>query len=62
MTYSDPVLIVCVIYFAGKSDEAIHLFKRALQVMKDSNYLSLDDNIMEKMRVDLAELLHAAGR
>ncbi|KAL9312860.1 hypothetical protein ACSQ67_018312 [Phaseolus vulgaris] len=46
----------------GKSDEAIQLFKRAIQVMKDSNYLSPDDSIMEKMRVDLSELLHAAGR
>ncbi|KAH1255656.1 hypothetical protein AAZV13_04G192500 [Glycine max] len=46
----------------GKSDEAIQLFKRAIQVMKDSNYLSPDDNIMEKMRVDLAELLHTVGR
>ncbi|MED6155772.1 hypothetical protein PIB30_008357 [Stylosanthes scabra] len=46
----------------GKSDEAIQLYQRALQVMKDSNYLSQDDGIMEKMRVDLAELLHAVGR
>ena len=45
-----------------KSDEAIQLFKRAPQVMKDSNYLSPDDSIMEKMRVDLAELLHTVGR
>ncbi|KAL5145681.1 Nephrocystin-3 [Glycine soja] len=43
-------------------DEAIQLFKRAPQVMKDSNYLSPDDSIMEKMRVDLAELLHTVGR
>jgi len=53
---------VSTINFAGKSDEAIQLFKRAIQVMKDSNYLSPDDSILEKMRVDLAELLHAAGR
>lgn len=46
----------------GKSDEAIQLFKRALQVMKNSNYLPPDDSIMEKMRVDLAELLHAVGK
>ncbi|XP_027338711.1 nephrocystin-3 isoform X2 [Abrus precatorius] len=46
----------------GKSDEAIHLFKHALQVMKDSNYLPPDDSILEKMRVDLADLLHAVGR
>lgn len=43
-------------------DEAIHLYKSALQILKESNYMSLDDSIMEKMRVDLAELLHAAGR
>lgn len=53
---------VSTINFAGKSDEAIQLFKRAIQVMKDSNYLSPDDSILEKMRVDLAELLHVAGR
>ncbi|KAL1333420.1 hypothetical protein HN51_062251 [Arachis hypogaea] len=46
----------------GKSDEAIHLYERALHVMNDSNYLLPDDSIMEKMRVDLAELLHAVGR
>ncbi|RYR41588.1 hypothetical protein Ahy_A08g037994 [Arachis hypogaea] len=46
----------------GKSDEAINLYEHALHVMKDSNYLSPDDSIMEKMRVDLAELLHAVGR
>ncbi|XP_016163305.1 nephrocystin-3 isoform X2 [Arachis ipaensis] len=46
----------------GKSDEAINLYEHALHVMKDSNYLSADDSIMEKMRVDLAELLHAVGR
>lgn len=51
-----------MIYSAGKSDEAINLYRRALQVMADSNYMSLDDSIMEKMRVDLAELLHAVGR
>ncbi|KAI5405538.1 uncharacterized protein LOC127081855 [Lathyrus oleraceus] len=46
----------------GKSSEAIHLFKSALKVMKDSNYLSPDNSILEKMRVDLAELLHTSGR
>lgn len=48
--------------FVGKSSEAIHLFKSALKVMKDSNYLSQDNSILEKMRVDLAELLHTSGR
>ncbi|KAF8379741.1 hypothetical protein HHK36_029189 [Tetracentron sinense] len=46
----------------GNVDEAIRLYRNALQVIKDSKYIALDDNIMEKMRVDLAELLHATGR
>ncbi|CAK8567609.1 unnamed protein product [Lathyrus sativus] len=46
----------------GKSNEAIHLFKSALKVMTDSNYMSPDNSILEKMRVDLAELLHISGR
>ncbi|XP_057951817.1 uncharacterized protein LOC131146310 isoform X2 [Malania oleifera] len=46
----------------GSVDEAIHLYKSALQIIKDSSYMALDDNIMEKMRIDLAELLHVVGR
>ncbi|XP_028762406.1 protein KINESIN LIGHT CHAIN-RELATED 2 isoform X1 [Neltuma alba] len=46
----------------GEVDEAIHLYKSALQILKESNYMPVDDNIVEKMRVDLAELLHAVGR
>ncbi|KAG6650458.1 hypothetical protein I3843_06G040300 [Carya illinoinensis] len=46
----------------GNADEAIGLYKNALQVIKDSNYMALDDSIMEKMRIDLAELLHVVGR
>ncbi|KAK4571155.1 hypothetical protein RGQ29_029831 [Quercus rubra] len=46
----------------GNPDEAIQLYENALQVIKDSNYVALDDNIMEKMRIDLAELLHVVGR
>ncbi|XP_059435205.1 uncharacterized protein LOC132168133 isoform X1 [Corylus avellana] len=46
----------------GNPDEAIQLYKNALQVIKDSNYMALDDGIMEKMRIDLAELLHVVGR
>ncbi|XP_054820986.1 protein KINESIN LIGHT CHAIN-RELATED 2 isoform X1 [Prosopis cineraria] len=46
----------------GKVDDAIHLYKSALQIIKESNYMSPDDSIMEKMRVDLAELLHTVGR
>ncbi|KAF3432799.1 hypothetical protein FNV43_RR23901 [Rhamnella rubrinervis] len=46
----------------GNANEAIQLYRNALQVIKDSNYMALDDSTMEKMRVDLAELLHVVGR
>ncbi|XP_021774958.1 nephrocystin-3-like [Chenopodium quinoa] len=46
----------------GDAEEAIHLYRKALQVIRDSGYVALDDNIMEKMRLDLAELLHIVGR
>ncbi|KAK9293216.1 hypothetical protein L1049_021205 [Liquidambar formosana] len=46
----------------GNADEAVYLYKSALQVIKDSKYIALDDTIMEKMRIDLAELLHVVGR
>ncbi|KAK9914522.1 hypothetical protein M0R45_038296 [Rubus argutus] len=46
----------------GKANEAIDLYKKALEVIKDSNYMALDDSAVEKMRIDLAELLHAVGR
>ncbi|PRQ60462.1 putative tetratricopeptide-like helical domain-containing protein [Rosa chinensis] len=46
----------------GKANEAIDLYKKALKVIKDSNYMASDDSIVEKMRIDLAELLHAVGR
>lgn len=46
----------------GNAEEAISLYKDALQVIKDSNYMALDDSAMEKMRIDLAELLHVVGR
>ncbi|KAG0493970.1 hypothetical protein HPP92_004964 [Vanilla planifolia] len=46
----------------GELDEAINLFKRGLQIVNESKYLNLDDYLVEKMRVDLAELLHVAGR
>ncbi|AES72530.2 putative acetyltransferase A, auxiliary subunit [Medicago truncatula] len=59
MAMSSLAQVKCAL---GKTDEAIHLFKRALKVMKDSNYMSPDNSIMEKMRVDLAELLHTSGR
>ncbi|ONI25658.1 hypothetical protein PRUPE_2G313200 [Prunus persica] len=46
----------------GDANEAISLYRKALQVITTSNYMALDDSIMEKMRIDLAELLHAVGR
>ncbi|KAH9780149.1 TPR REGION domain-containing protein [Citrus sinensis] len=46
----------------GNAEEAVELYKKALRVIKDSNYMSLDDSIMENMRIDLAELLHIVGR
>ncbi|KAJ0981366.1 hypothetical protein J5N97_009621 [Dioscorea zingiberensis] len=46
----------------GSLDEAICLYKNGLQVIKDTNYMDLDDNILEHMRIDLAELLHLTGR
>ncbi|PIA34818.1 hypothetical protein AQUCO_03700239v1 [Aquilegia coerulea] len=46
----------------GSLDDAIELYTKGLQVIKDSNYLALDDPVMEKIRVDLADLCHTAGR
>ncbi|XP_015067351.1 nephrocystin-3 isoform X2 [Solanum pennellii] len=46
----------------GDVNEAIDLYKEALRRLKVSDYIAIDDHIMEKMRVDLAELLHAVGR
>ncbi|XP_051138013.1 uncharacterized protein LOC127256193 [Andrographis paniculata] len=46
----------------GDVNEAIDLYKSALQILKDSKSVPLDDKDMEKMRIDLAELLHVAGR
>ncbi|CAN4089540.1 unnamed protein product [Withania somnifera] len=46
----------------GDVNEAIDLYKEALRRLKGSDYIAIDDQIMEKMRVDLAELLHAVGR
>lgn len=48
--------------FTGDVNEAIDLYKEALRRLKVSDYIAIDDHIMEKMRVDLAELLHAVGR
>lgn len=49
-------------FLEGDFDEAIHLYRHALQLLKDSNSATLDDDIMEKIRIDLAELLHSVGR
>ncbi|GLT48255.1 hypothetical protein SLA2020_218900 [Shorea laevis] len=46
----------------GNTDEAIDLYKNALQIIKDSSYMDLDDGVMENMRIELAELLHVVGR
>ncbi|MQL94553.1 hypothetical protein Taro_027216 [Colocasia esculenta] len=46
----------------GNIDEAIHLYKKGLQIIKDSGYMALHDDVVEKMKIDLSELLHVAGR
>lgn len=46
----------------GDVNEAIDLYKEALRRLEVSDYIAINDHIMEKMRVDLAELLHAVGR
>ncbi|ESQ43200.1 hypothetical protein EUTSA_v10013148mg [Eutrema salsugineum] len=46
----------------GDADEAVDLYKNALRIIKDSNYMAIDDAILENMRIDLAELLHFVGR
>lgn len=46
----------------GNIDEAIDLYRKAIQILKNSQNMNLDDEIMEKMKIDLAELLHSVGR
>ncbi|KAI3987958.1 hypothetical protein MKX01_021072 [Papaver californicum] len=46
----------------GAIDEAIRLYRNGIKVINDSKLLALDDELVEKMRIDLAELLHVAGR
>ncbi|KFK26905.1 hypothetical protein AALP_AA8G308800 [Arabis alpina] len=46
----------------GDADEAVDLYKNALRIIKDSNYMAIDNAILENMRIDLAELLHFVGR
>ncbi|CAN6444491.1 unnamed protein product [Victoria cruziana] len=47
----------------GKGDvkEAIRLYKKGLRIIKETEFLSTDDSMLERMMVDLAELLHVAG-
>lgn len=46
----------------GEVNEAIELYKNAMEILRNSTHMALDDQVMEKMRIDLAELLHAVGR
>ncbi|RZC70882.1 hypothetical protein C5167_034051 [Papaver somniferum] len=46
----------------GDVDEAIRLYKNGIKVVNDSKFLALDDELVEKMRIDLAELLHRRRR
>lgn len=48
-------------FFTGEMEEAVQLCRNGIQVLKGSS-MRLDDNKLEKMRIDLAELLHAVGR
>lgn len=67
----DKVVIPCHCTFsfslfygssAGEVNDAIDLYKTAINVLNESIYMALDDKASEKMRIDLAELLHAVGR
>ncbi|KAL8199711.1 hypothetical protein R6Q57_013279 [Mikania cordata] len=46
----------------GDADSAVKLYKTALQLLEHSKGMNLDDSILEKTRIDLAELLHVVGR
>lgn len=46
----------------GDAEEAIKLYRNALQVLEHSEGMNLDDGILEKTRIELAELLHVVGR
>ncbi|CAN1731601.1 nphp3 [Linum perenne] len=47
---------------SGKTEEAIDLYKSALQILKCGSHVTIDDGVVEKMKIDLAELLHVVGR
>ncbi|XP_057798734.1 uncharacterized protein LOC131014697 [Salvia miltiorrhiza] len=46
----------------GEVNEAIDLYKNAVEILRNSTHMALDDGVMEKIRIELAELLHVVGR
>ncbi|KAF9602308.1 hypothetical protein IFM89_026425, partial [Coptis chinensis] len=46
----------------GSLDEAVELHRKGLQVIKDSKYIAMDDEVVEKIRIELADLYYIAGR
>ncbi|KAL8148441.1 uncharacterized protein LOC141708288 [Apium graveolens] len=46
----------------GDVDEAILLYQNALLLLKNSKNVNSDDGVVEKIMIDLAELLHSVGR
>ncbi|EOA15122.1 hypothetical protein CARUB_v10028497mg [Capsella rubella] len=46
----------------GDANEAVDIYKNALRIIKDSNYMALENSVLENIRIDLAELLHFVGR
>ncbi|KAF3332613.1 Nephrocystin-3 [Carex littledalei] len=50
------------LFAKGDVDGAISMYKQGLQVIKDANDIPLHDDNLEKLRLDLAELLHITGR
>lgn len=62
MLFSFTCLLIAFINFTGSVEEAICLYKTGLQIIKDSKYVEIDDEVLEKLRIDLAELLHVTGR
>ncbi|XP_059075896.1 uncharacterized protein LOC131060356 isoform X2 [Cryptomeria japonica] len=58
--------ITCVLARAlcakGEVKDAVALYKKGLYIMENSGKFSLDDSVLETIRIDLAELLHVLGR
>lgn len=48
--------------YPGEANEAIDLYKNAIEILGNSTDMAPDDQVMEKMRIELAELLHVVGR